>query len=362
MSPLYLLLFIPAVGAATWALWVKLSDKQYADAVAIGVPALAALLNVICVHLMMVGEYSLWLKWVQMVLGATIVPLAYMYFSHQIGRKQNNATTVVLWLMMLFLLIPNAVICWPIGQMPQMEIENMRPFAIYIVRNEEVRWNILTGDLVLAVQALLTLLRIIPTVSTMRKNNLRFTPKVYSFGVWWLTAIFFIIAVSMVSLQDLATTAGSWFYFGWFAMLITAIYVLFALRFDLHPIQTKEGEVITNMDTFLQSQSAAMGQRVRAIVEDEKVYLQPGFTTDDILSRLGTNRTYFTQMMQAEFGITFAEYLNEMRLESVEKKLSDKSLSMAEVAEQSGFSDANYMARRFKEKHGVSPSQWRKGM
>jgi AraC-like DNA-binding protein len=37
-------------------------------------------------------------------------------------------------------------------------------------------------------------------------------------------------------------------------------------------------------------------------------------------------------------------------------------LSMPEIAEQCGFSDANYFTRRFRMIHGITPSEYRKSL
>lgn len=358
MNPLYLLLLLPALPVMAWAIYTKIKEHYYVEAVTICVPAVAVFVSAYNLYLRTIGEANLNMHWLQMLLGATIVPLAYLYFSRQIGRKINNGTNIVLWLLLLVLFVPNAVIFLP-GEQMTLHNSQVRPLAIEGIRDNEVIFSILTGDFVMMAQALLTMLRMIPTVRTLKRYGLKFDHRMYGFGIWWLMAIVYILTISLSSLESLMTTAGSIFYFGGMSLLAIAIYTLIALHFDLHPIRTAEGELVSGMDNFIKEQSS-MGYKIKHIVEHDKVYLQAGYTTEDILTALSTNRTYFTRMMQEHFGKTFSQYLNEHRIEHAKQLLLTTDLNLTDIAIQSGFSDATYMGRIFKNTCNLTPKQWQK--
>ncbi len=54
------------------------------------------------------------------------------------------------------------------------------------------------------------------------------------------------------------------------------------------------------------------------------------------------------------------QYVNERKVEMVKEKLLDRSLSLAEIAEQTGFSNENYMVRVFKKVTGSTITDYRK--
>lgn len=69
--------------------------------------------------------------------------------------------------------------------------------------------------------------------------------------------------------------------------------------------------------------------------------------------------TYFSRRFKALTGFGFQEYLTQTRLQAAERLLHESQLSVAEIAEQCGFSGANYFGDVFRRWKGCSPSQYR---
>ena len=57
-------------------------------------------------------------------------------------------------------------------------------------------------------------------------------------------------------------------------------------------------------------------------------------------------------------GVTPIEYIMNLRIEASIKLLSSTELSIADIAEQTGFGSATYMTRVFKQKFGRSPIEY----
>ena len=68
------------------------------------------------------------------------------------------------------------------------------------------------------------------------------------------------------------------------------------------------------------------------------------------------NPQYISQLFKSEIGVNFLAYLTSIRMEKAKKLLLSTSLSVAEVAEQSGYGDY----RVFKKSEGITPSQYRR--
>ncbi len=60
--------------------------------------------------------------------------------------------------------------------------------------------------------------------------------------------------------------------------------------------------------------------------------------------------------------MTVTDYINLTRVRRSLKLLSGSSLSMPEIAERCGFSDANYYTRTFRKIHGSTPTEYRKSL
>ncbi|MBE6367836.1 MAG: helix-turn-helix domain-containing protein [Lentisphaerae bacterium] len=67
----------------------------------------------------------------------------------------------------------------------------------------------------------------------------------------------------------------------------------------------------------------------------------------------------FVRHFRGATGCTPLEYLIRMRLDEASFLLLNSQLSIAEVAQQSGFDDSNYFSRLFRRKNGLSPREYR---
>ena len=72
------------------------------------------------------------------------------------------------------------------------------------------------------------------------------------------------------------------------------------------------------------------------------------------------NPQYISQLFKSEIGVVFLTYLTNIRLENAKKLLVSTSFSVAEVAEQCGYSDYRVFTKVFKRTEGITPSQFRK--
>ena len=72
------------------------------------------------------------------------------------------------------------------------------------------------------------------------------------------------------------------------------------------------------------------------------------------------NPQYISQLFKNEIGVNFLSYLTNIRMEKAKKLLLSTSLSVAEVAEQSGYGDYRVFTKVFKKSEGITPSQYRR--
>ena len=64
-------------------------------------------------------------------------------------------------------------------------------------------------------------------------------------------------------------------------------------------------------------------------------------------------------MFQKYAGITYKSYLQNIRLEYAMKDLKGGKYNVTETALRSGFSGSKAMARAFRKKYGILPSEYR---
>ena len=79
-----------------------------------------------------------------------------------------------------------------------------------------------------------------------------------------------------------------------------------------------------------------------------------------LAERFHLNPQYISQLFKSEIGVNFLAYLTSIRMEKAKKLLLSTPLSIAEVAEQSGYGDYRVFTKVFKKSEGVTPSQYRR--
>ncbi len=77
----------------------------------------------------------------------------------------------------------------------------------------------------------------------------------------------------------------------------------------------------------------------------EMVHLSPG---------------YFSNLFRIEVGMSFSDYLIQIRIDNAKKLLRRFDLSVEEVSKQCGFNSLAHFSRTFKDRCGVPPLKFRK--
>ncbi len=83
-------------------------------------------------------------------------------------------------------------------------------------------------------------------------------------------------------------------------------------------------------------------------------------TLSDIARQFHLNPSYFSKRFKTVNNIGFKEYLNNLRISHSEKLLLETQKNITEIAFESGFENSNYYGDAFRQKNGVSPSEYRR--
>lgn len=88
-------------------------------------------------------------------------------------------------------------------------------------------------------------------------------------------------------------------------------------------------------------------------------YLNPELSINDVAIALHTNRTYVSTVVNQNFGISFRDYINVLRINramDLLKKYPDDKLE--DIAGRCGFASAAQFVRKFREITGETPRVW----
>lgn len=102
-----------------------------------------------------------------------------------------------------------------------------------------------------------------------------------------------------------------------------------------------------------------LSQRIQKLMKQEQLFRHQNLKISDLVKLLGTNRNYVYMTINREMGISFAEYVNRMRVEYAVKLIDkDPDCHLGNVAEEAGFSSSSSFYRNFKVFMGVSPKEY----
>lgn len=106
---------------------------------------------------------------------------------------------------------------------------------------------------------------------------------------------------------------------------------------------------------FLSKQS--LSGRMQMITE--KNYHKSDFSLQFIAQELDLNQSYLSRMFRKQTGVAFSQYLGQLRIDRAKHLLRFTRLKNYEIAQQIGFTDEHYFSKVFKQRCGISPTQYR---
>ena len=122
------------------------------------------------------------------------------------------------------------------------------------------------------------------------------------------------------------------------------------LKISMFEQQISKEQVLGNTD----------GRTISSITRYLQEHLSEEISLSVLAEEFHLNPQYISQLFKSEIGVGFLTYLTNMRLEKAKKLLVSTALSVAEIAEQCGYSDYRVFAKVFKKTEGITPSQFRR--
>lgn len=101
-------------------------------------------------------------------------------------------------------------------------------------------------------------------------------------------------------------------------------------------------------------------ERIRKVISYVETHYRENISLQDVSDLLGIGKEYFCRFFKKNMGISFLQYLNEVRLSHIYQGLLETDTPIAELMEENGFSNQKLFNRSFKELYGCTPSAVRK--
>lgn len=92
----------------------------------------------------------------------------------------------------------------------------------------------------------------------------------------------------------------------------------------------------------------------------ETYYYQEDLSLQNLADTIQISPTYLSRLLKNEIGVSFIEYLIQVRVEKAIQIMSDPTVKLYEVAQRVGYSNQHYFSTAFKKVVGLSPAEYRK--
>ncbi len=105
-------------------------------------------------------------------------------------------------------------------------------------------------------------------------------------------------------------------------------------------------------------------RRYSALIENAKEYIHLNYdmsdlTLDKVASKVNISPNYFSSLFNQETGMTFIEYLTDVRMEKAKELLRCSSRRITEIGFSVGYLDSHYFSYIFKKTQNCTPSEYR---
>lgn len=101
-------------------------------------------------------------------------------------------------------------------------------------------------------------------------------------------------------------------------------------------------------------------ERLREVISYVEEHFREPITLDDITALLGLGKEYFCRFFKKHMGMSFLQYLNEVRISHIYQDLTLSDMSVSEAMERNGFTNQKLFNKTFKQIYGCTPSSVRK--
>lgn len=99
--------------------------------------------------------------------------------------------------------------------------------------------------------------------------------------------------------------------------------------------------------------------RLREILQYMELHYQERTTETEIAQHFFMSPTYFSRLFKRSTGLTFHQYLTQLRLGQARQLLLNTDCSVTEIALSCGFSDSRRLSIAFRQQFGCTPLEYR---
>lgn len=135
-------------------------------------------------------------------------------------------------------------------------------------------------------------------------------------------------------------------------LLKNYLYELLAISYQKNVVADKE-----NRSNY--SENTKLTNEIYAALDFIQNNYKSNITLEDVAKHVNMSVTYFSKLFKKSTGIGFAKYLLSFKLKEAVVLLQTTSMSITDIALNTGFNSSQYFCKAFKIQCGTSPFQFR---
>ena len=120
--------------------------------------------------------------------------------------------------------------------------------------------------------------------------------------------------------------------------------------------------ILRHADISAPTEEDPVSMRMRRFLEYIEEHLDQDISLEEMAASAGVSKTEVLRCFHKTLQTTPYSYVMEARLSKAADLLAETGLPVGEIASRTGFNQQSYFGKRFKEKMGVTPLEYRRKM
>ena len=389
MSIIYSLsLYLPCFVSLSWALLLFCNRKRNTRSQNIWMASMLVMGICAFIWIMLFGgidDYYLYYKLDIIDITCTLLlfPLFCLYF-RALTRKEKITWKEHLWLLPAFIIGgASAIIYLLLGE------EQSADYIRRLIESHDsfqfpagsLQW--LLHFISLEIFYAVFIIQIIATMAYSTRNVIRYRKGLHNFfsnldgksvenNRAVLTGLYILLAIAITASLVWRISHESYYFIRYILMAATGLclyymsFYVYKIRFTAENLLLDDPAPSANNETTTAERNAdsyiiKLLPLFNKLIDEEKIFLQPDLSLDNIAAKLNSNRTYISHLINDEFNCNFYEFINRKRIEYAKSLIiQNPNYTQEQIAHMSGFTHASTFSLSFKKQSGTTFKEWRK--